>query len=217
MLSQKNKFILASAGSRKTTLLIEKALSLAGSKVLITTYTNENLAQIRSYLVRKNGCVPPNVLVISWFSFLLREGVRPYQNHLISKGRIGSIIYDEMPATMKFSKKQDSNGYFLTASNNIHRDRVSDFVCQCNERSCGRVIKRLERIYDHILIDEFQDFAGYDLEVAEQLFRSSIAVMAVADPRQATYETNDSPKNKQYRGVKIIDWIRKSENSGLIS
>ena len=72
MPSSKNNFIIASAGSRKTTFLVERALAIQGKRVLITTYTNENVEQVVSYLVVKTGCVPKNITVMSWYSFLLQ-------------------------------------------------------------------------------------------------------------------------------------------------
>jgi DNA helicase II / ATP-dependent DNA helicase PcrA len=216
MLSPKNRMVVASAGARKTTSLVEDALALANSKVLITTYTTEGLAQINSYLIKINGCVPPNVSVSSWFSFLLRDGVRPYQNFLTAGGRIANISFVELGEHMKFTKKSDASRYYLTAQNDIHNEKVSEFVCECDERSGGRVIKRLEKIYRHILIDEFQDLAGYDLDFIEKLFRSSIAITTVGDPRQATFSTNNSQKNKKFRKSNIYEWIEKPSISKLI-
>lgn len=42
-----NKLIIAAAGSGKTTYLVKEALELKDSRVLITTYTEANEAEIR--------------------------------------------------------------------------------------------------------------------------------------------------------------------------
>jgi ATP-dependent DNA helicase UvrD/PcrA len=217
MLSSKNKIVVACAGSRKTTMLVEKALSLSASRVLITTFTNENLSLINRYLSEKNGSVPHNITVTSWFTVLLQDGIRPYQNFVTTKGRIRGMLFDEMPQSMENASKQNADRYFLTSNNNIHSDRASDFACLCDDRSNGLVIKRLEGMYEHILIDEFQDFSGYDLDLVEKLLRSKISVMLVADPRQATFSTNRHPRNKQYRGPKIAKWIEKQQAARLVS
>jgi superfamily I DNA/RNA helicase len=47
-------------------------------------------------------------------------------------------------------------------------------VKECNEKSGGAVIHRLENIYNYIYIDEVQDLSGYDLDLIELLFRSKI-------------------------------------------
>ena len=90
MLSESNKAILACAGSGKTSQIVEEALNIDGRKTLITTYTTENIAVLKSYLVAREGCVPSNIDVTSWFSFLLKDGVRPYQNYLLEK-RKGAV------------------------------------------------------------------------------------------------------------------------------
>jgi hypothetical protein len=77
MPSTKNRVIIASAGSRKTTCLVEEAIKSSGSKILILTYTNENLNQLRAYFVERIGFVPENITIQSWFSFLLKDGIRP--------------------------------------------------------------------------------------------------------------------------------------------
>jgi ATP-dependent DNA helicase UvrD/PcrA len=217
MPSNKNKVIVASAGSRKTTLIVEDALALRGGEVLITTYTNENLSQINDYLVQMNGHVPKNITVLSWFSFLLQDGVRPYQNHLTSRDRIRSIIFGELPQWIRRVKKNDVDRYYLTQTDDIYSERVADFVCRCNDQANGLVIRRLEKIFAHIFIDEFQDFAGYDLELLHGLLASSISVTAVCDPRQATFATNNSSKNSRFKKSGIFDWVKQKASSGILS
>lgn len=216
-LSHKNKIIIASAGSRKTTHIVEEALRLKDKKVLVTTYTNENLEQINSYIIQKNGYIPKNITLLSWYSFLLQDGVRPYQNFVTKKSRINSIIFDEIPDQIKRIKKSNADIYFLTRGSDIYRDRVADFVCQVDDHSSGSVINRLQRIYDYIFIDEVQDFAGYDLNILEKLFNSSILITAVGDPRQATFSTNNSLKNKRFKKAQIFDWIEQKRKENLIS
>ena len=215
-LSHKNTVILASAGSRKTTHIIEEALKIKGEKVLITTYTNENLDQIYCYLLQKNGCIPQNISILSWYSFLLQDGVRPYQNKVTHKERVRAIFFGQLPDAAKWIKKTDPDNYFLGLHNEIYRDRVADFVCFSDDASNGLVIKRLQGIYKHIFVDELQDFAGYDLTFLEKLFKSSISIIAVGDPRQATYTTNNAAKNKQYRGSQIFRWIKQQVFHDLI-
>jgi hypothetical protein len=55
----------------------------------------------------------------------------------------------------------------------------------------------------------------YDLSFLDLLFASQIYTTVVGDPRQATYSTNRSAKNKQYRGQAIADWLKKKEREGV--
>lgn len=211
----KNKIVVASAGSRKTSSIVQEALSRPDMRVLLTTYTNENVEQITDYIIKIAGHVPKHITVISWYSFLLQDGVRPYQNHMTDGARISTVDFVSEPP--RFARKAEVDKYYLTHSGNIYRDRVSDFVCSCNECSGGLPVKRLEKIYDAIFIDEMQDFAGYDLDFVEILCASKIKVTGVADPRQGTFSTNNSSKNKKYKRTGIAEWVAAKGKEGVFS
>lgn len=217
MPSHDNKFIIASAGSGKTTRLVEEALALKDKKILITTFTIENFSQINEYIIEKNGFVPENITILTWYSFLLQHGVRPYRNFVVDNQRAQSVYFDVTPPGAAFTPKTEARKYYLTASGLIYRDRVAEFVCQSNEVSGGLVIGRLEKIYDYVFIDEIQDLSGYDLNFLEALLRSTVSIVAVGDLRQATFSTNYSRKNKKYKKTQIIDWIKEKEQEGLVT
>lgn len=137
-----NKVVVASAGSRKTTCLVEEALAITDHKVLLTTYTNENVAQIYAYIIERAGHVPKHITVSSWFSFLLQEGVRPYQNHITSGPRIETIDFLSEPN--RYHAKTNVETYYFNNSGNILRDKVAEFVWPtCRVRA--RVLYRRDR------------------------------------------------------------------------
>lgn len=74
----------------------------------------------------------------------------------------------------------------------------------CNKLSNGLVLNRLSRIYSDIFIVEVQDLAGYDLELLKLLISSPINTLLVGDPRQGTYSTNNSTKNKKFKKSNIV-------------
>ncbi len=206
-----NKVIVACAGSGKTTFIVGEALKVKNSNVLITTYTNENIDQINKSIIEQNGFIPQNIQVVSWFTFLLRDGVRPYQNCMTVSPRVESIFFQN--TLNRFHKKDD----YLTKNNYIYSQKLSEFVFECDKKSGGLVIKRLGKIYSHIFIDELQDFTGYDLNFFEELFKSSITITAVGDPRQSTFATNNSSKNLKYKGSNIYEWLQDQEKKGNVS
>lgn len=218
-----NKLIIAAAGSGKTTFLVAKALAVDSEAVLITTFTEANEQEIRNQIVAKKGCIPRNITVKTWFSFLLQHGVRPYQSVLnthIHRLDVGFYL-----TTEKSGKKLDaagkpilSNGRpiywgesdflkcYFTNSFKIYSDKISRFVYGTNEASKGEVISRISRIYKHIYIDEVQDLAGFDLDIVKLLFKSNSSVLLVGDPRQVTYQTHFSTKYEKYAkgGIKAF-------------
>ena len=79
----------------------------------------------------------------------------------------------------------------------------------------GLPLNRFEQIFDHLYIDEAQDLSGYDLELVELLLKSRVRMTLIGDHRQATFSTNDNPKNKAYWGVKIVTKFEEWAKAGL--
>lgn len=205
MPSGPNKAIIAAAGARKTQYIIDAALADPSARVLITTYTNENLRQIEARIQQRTGVIPPHVQTTGWFSFLLAHGIRPYQRSVLGHaGMVGGLNF--LGKRNRYTPATEP-AYFVDSQGDVYRDGAADLVDRIDAASSGLVIDRLERIFDHIYVDEVQDLVAYDLEVLDRLFCSSVAVTVVGDPRQHTYGTNTGPKNKKYRGAGLIDWL----------
>ncbi len=211
-----NKLIIAAAGSGKTTFLVDEALKQKEGKVLITTYTQANEAEIRKKIIEKNKCIPKNVTVQTWFSFLLKHGVRPFQGILFEKKIKGLILvnsqsglkgYTKTKQPIYFGEEKEFEKHYFSNALKIYSDKLSKFVFRCNEKSNGNVIDRISRIYSHIFIDEVQDLAGYDLELLKLFFNCSSTTQLVGDPRQGTYSTNSAPKNKQFKKANIVNFF----------
>lgn len=200
-----NKLIIAAAGSGKTTFLVQEALKKKDAKILITTYTQANEEEIRRKFIKINKCIPNNVVIQTWFSFLLQHGVRPYQGCKFDEEITGLVLMNGQSA--QGSRENDVKRHYFTSTNKIYSDKLSKFVVMCNEKSGGAVIDRLSRIYTDIFIDEVQDLAGYDLNFLKLLFKTKINVLLVGDPRQGTYSTNNASKNKKYRKKQIINFF----------
>lgn len=202
-----NQVIIAAAGSGKTTYLVQRALDLNDSQILITTYTLSNEREIIKKFIELNNCIPHNITIQPWFSFLLQHGVKPYQSYLFPSQIEGFILVNSRSAP--FVAESNIRKHYFSDRMEIYSDKVAKFLVKCNDMSCGRVIDRLQRIYSHIFIDEIQDLAGYDLEFLKILFKSELNILAVGDPRQGTYSTNSSSKNIQYSKSFIIDFFTK--------
>lgn len=89
-----NRLIIAAAGSGKTTYLVRQAMQQADN-VLITTYTIANELEIRKKFIEHNGCVPHNVTIQTWYSFILQHGVRPFQWVVLDDKINGMILVNE--------------------------------------------------------------------------------------------------------------------------
>jgi ATP-dependent DNA helicase UvrD/PcrA len=219
-----NKLIIAAAGSGKTTYLVRHALDTKSKRVLITTYTEANEAEIRKAIIRLRGYIPGNITIQTWFAFLLQHGVRPFQSTFdesIHETEIGFCLsskksgqkcgVDGKPLVWNgkplYWGEADFQKFYFTSSFRIYSDKISKFVLRCNSATKGDVVNRIARIFDYVLIDEVQDLVGYDLELLKLLFKSDSDVLLVGDPRQVTYLTHHSGKHKKYANGNIKGFI----------
>ncbi|RXZ70184.1 hypothetical protein EPT53_04340 [Fusobacterium necrophorum] len=216
----KNKVIFAAAGNGKTYNLCNEAMSIAQKSkkyVLLVSYTNEGISAIEKEYKKWNfGVIDYNVKIITWYSFLLQELIKPYQpfislrknvNRLEDYGAENSIkgilFLEDKKDTISKIKKDSWEYYIHQKSNLLKKDKVSQLAHVCLDELKDYVVTRLESIYSNIFFDEIQDCAGWDLEVLKELFKSKLSITCFGDYKQTTFRTNNSPKNKQYRDSKI--------------
>ena len=211
-----NKLIIAAAGSGKTTHLVNEALKIKESRVLITTYTEANEREIRKKFFELNGCIPNNITIQTWFSFLIQHGVKPYQS-VIYNGKVDGLLLVNQKSGLRYFNKykkpiyfgeEDAENYYFSKSHLIYSDKVSKFVVKANQLTNGLVINRINKIFKNIFIDEIQDMAGYDLEIIKLLFGTESNILLVGDPRQVTYHTHDEAKYKQYSDGDILGFVK---------
>lgn len=215
MRSNKNNILIAAAGSGKTTHIVEDILTDLSKKSIVVTYTLNNVSEIKKKFYQAVRHIPQNVTVVPWFTYLLRDWVRPYQNFIYER-RVESVAFVNGQSA-PFIPEADIQNHFFSEGKNIYTDKISKFACMCNRESKGLVLGRMSRLYDKIYIDEIQDLAGYDLEVLELLLKSELDITLVGDHRQATYQTNHSRKNKKYSGINIVDKFVEWESKGRCS
>ena len=217
-----NKIIISAAGSGKTTYLVNKALSIPKESVLITTYTEANAAEIQRMCYQENGCIPSNLTIMTWFTFLLTHGVRPYQDALdsyLSNQNIGFYLTNQKSGykyTYKgqpvFWGEKDFGKFYFSKNLKLYSDKISKFIIETNIKTSGKVFERLEKIYSNIFIDEVQDLAGYDYDLLSHLFKLHSNVILVGDPRQVTYLTHPTRKYAKYSDGNLKKFIEEEIN-----
>ena len=209
-----NRLIIAAAGSGKTTYLVRQAMQQSDS-VLITTYTIANELEIRKKFVELNGCVPHNVTIQTWYSFLLQHGVRPFQGVILDDKINGMILVNEKSGKKYDGKygpvyyaETDYRKFYFTDGMKMYSDKIAKFVCRCEKETKGKVSQRISKSYPRIYVDEIQDLAGYDLDIIKSLLQAECDVTMVGDPRQVTYHTHNEAKYKKYADGKMEEFIR---------
>ncbi len=211
-----NKLIVAAAGSGKTTFLVEEALKIGDERVLITTYTESNAEEIRQRFIRKHGCVPSNVVIMTWFSFLITHGVKPFQGGLFNYQVAGMVLVAQRSGLKYVNNvgkpvywgEADFDRYYFDRRRNVYSDKLPKLVIRCNKVSGDAVVDRISRIFPNVFVDEVQDLAGYDLDILAVFARSAIRLLMVGDPRQVTYLTHHELRHRQYAQGGISAFMR---------
>ncbi len=230
----KNNVIFAAAGSGKTYGICSNAIKLAAQNkktILLVTYTNEGVRSLETEYKKQNlGVIDSTVKITTWYSFVLSDFIKPYQCLLnlkykhykkeipydVPENFIKSIAFYQNEDIPRYFNK-DHIQYFINAARDIQKNKASELAYKCNVDSSGKVIQRMEDMYSHIFFDELQDYAGWDLELLLLLFSSSIPITCVGDYKQATFRTNNSLKNKQFRDNKIKDFFESQQKKGVCS
>ncbi len=211
-----NKIVVAAAGSGKTTYLVNTAAAIKDQRVLITTYTESNEAEIRLKFFERMGHVPPNVVIMTWFSFLITHGVKPFQGGLFEFSVTGmqlvstqsGLRYKTRQGYPVFWGEDDFERHFFDPARRVYSDKLPKLVVRCNDKSGGAVIDRITRVFPNVFVDEVQDLAGYDLDILEALARSPARLLMVGDPRQVTYLTHHEARYAKYRDGKIVPFLQ---------
>ena len=210
-----NRIIIAAAGSGKTTYLVEQAMKVTDARVLITTYTESNEAEIRQKFFDRVGRVPAHVTIMTWFSFLITHGVKPFQGCMFDFDVAGMVFALTQSGIKTFANghpipyaETEFRRHFFDRADRVFSDKLPKLVIRCNDKSGGAVIDRIARIFRHVFVDEVQDLAGYDLDILADLARSPARLLLVGDPRQVTYLTHHERKYKKYSDGGIVKFVR---------
>ena len=93
-----NTVRLAAAGAGKTYGICCEALGkireIECARVLMVTYTNRGAEAIRTELEAQNyGVLPSNIVVYTWYQFLLKELIIPYQTYITGINKLVSLDF----------------------------------------------------------------------------------------------------------------------------
>lgn len=213
---------ISGPGSGKSFLLVENAINSEGKRILMTTFTRSNAQGLRDIFEEKKVPIPSSIKIVTWWSFLLNQAVKPFQGVLTTEEitgmkkveTISAIKYyneDKKPVTWDES---DTNKHFFNEKHEIYSDKIAKFAIKCDDMTNGAVIRRIANLFDAIYIDEVQDLVGYDLELIKRFFKHCKETKLVGDPRQVTYQTHHNQKFKKYNQGKLLDFISNECNGG---
>lgn len=200
--------IMYPAGSGKTTRLVKYALKFKNKKIIITTYTNKNLEEIKKKFYEINGFIPSNINITTWYTFLLDECCRPYQKLMGINDRINDIFFVQGDPA-RFIPERDTKRHYFNKEGAIYSDKIAKFAFKCMNKG-SNVINRLEKITDYLFIDEAQDLSGFDFDILDKILTSNVKIIMVGDSRQNTFNTSNTNKNKKHTN-NIYGWFKQKQ------
>ena len=206
-----NFFIHSLAGSGKTTRLVKYALKFKNKKIIITTYTNKNLEEIKKKFYEINGFIPSNINITTWYTFLLDECCRPYQKLMGINDRINNIFFVQGDPA-RFIPERDTKRHYFNKEGAIYSDKIAKFAFKCMNKG-SNIINRLEKITDYLFIDEAQDLSGFDFDILDKILTSNVKIIMVGDSRQNTFNTSNTNKNKKHTN-NIYGWFKQKQGEG---
>ena len=180
------ELILAVAGSGKTSLIVSR-LNLE-ERFLLITYTINNTKNLRRSIIEKFGHFPKNIELLSYYNFLYSFCLRPF---LAYKMKPKGIFWENTPQYTDRFKLDDIRRY-ITKGRMLYHNRIAKLLEQCNV--LDDINNRLTKYYDHLLIDEVQDFAGHDFNLLINILKSDINILLVGDFYQHTFDTSRDGK-----------------------
>lgn len=213
--------MLAVAGAGKTyhichTIQPEK-------KNLILAYTHANIRNIKRELIEAYGVVPELTNVMTFDSFVYRFLLCPYQPTILRYFRREDFVRKGITTIDPPPQRKDiGNGRFITNPNYIKKDNLRHYVSHRGQYYCSTMtelilqvkqnrtslVKKaaaaLNRFYDQLMIDEFQDFREHDYELITALAKYVDNILLVGDYYQHSVSAvNNSGKPFKNRSEDI--------------
>jgi hypothetical protein len=176
------RVILAVAGSGKTTHIVNELTS--NTRTLLITYTDNNLKNLRTKILRKFGYFPENISLYSYFTFLYSFCFKPF---LWRATRAKGINWN-IPPTGTLRLRRDNKKFYFDKHNRLYYNRIAKLLEV--EGVLGFVNQRVEKYFDNLFIDEIQDFAGHDFNLLRSIAKSRVNLLFVGDFYQHTFDTS---------------------------
>ena len=194
--------ILAVAGAGKTTEIINNIKK--DDKTLIITYTENNYNILKNNIIKKFKGIPDNIKIYTYFTFLYRFCFLPLKKGFKVKG----LDFNSNPN--KYIKAKDINYYYNRVSKKMYHNRLAKI---CSDYFIDDIIKRIEKYFNYIYIDEIQDFASHDFNLLLNLIKTNCTILLVGDFYQHTFDTSRDGNVNSNLYNDYDNYINKIKNS----
>lgn len=197
------RLILSVAGSGKTRYIVD--YTDEERRFLILTYTINNVANIRNRVAKKYGCIPKNIEIFSYFSFLYSFCFKPFLLNIVgAKG---------IDFKGKAYMKARGDARYIDRFNRVYSYRLAKLL---EVKGVIDAVKaRIEKYFDAVLIDEAQDFGGNDFTFIERIVACNVNVVLVGDFFQHTYDTSRDGMVNENLHADLARYLARFEAAGV--
>lgn len=229
------RVMLAVAGAGKTYYICN--IIDVNKRNLILAFTNENIHNIQAELIKAYGCVPENTMVMTFDSFIYRCLICPFEPSIaeyfssLNFHSTGITTIDPPPqripnprgGMMANPLYQDKTklGHYVSKRNQYYCATLSELVMQVKKGRESLIKKGAERLnlfFDHVLIDEFQDFREHDYDLIIALSKRLNRVLLVGDYYQhsvSAVNNSGKPFKVKSKSVSYMDFVEGLKREGF--
>ena len=189
------KVILAVAGSGKTYRICHEIDP--DKKNLLLAFTHENIHNINKELQSLPGGMPRLTEAATFDSFVYRFAICPFVSLMARcfkyKGALPSGITLKTPPVKSFCDKEGNYRknskyhpvscmeHFFEERGRFYCSLLCELVIRCGDVILDKVAELVNRCFDAVSIDEFQDFRNYEFDFIVKLAKRLNKVTLVGD------------------------------------
>lgn len=215
------KLVLAVAGSGKTYLICNSIDP--DKRNLILAFTHENIKNIHNELLKRLEIIPGNTTISTFHGFLFGDCIRPYHRLICS-------LYESQPFNCEgvmflppptpkngaqYNKKYviDSKLQHYIPNKKYYCSRMAKLIMKNDKTLLAIVLKRINKFYDALFIDEYQDYRSEEFEFLSAIIQGFAGnVLLVGDYYQHSVSGDNNSgkpfgtakKTKTYQEYKKI-------------
>lgn len=191
------RVILAVAGAGKTHYLCHNLNP--NKKNLILAFTHSNIFNIKRELINAYKGIPELTTIMTFDSFVYRYMICPYEPTILryfhkSDFKTHNVTLKSPPVKVKkisgkyipnpLYKRKNQFEHYVNKNGQYYCATMSELLLYVKEGKnpiLKRITENINKFYDQIMIDEFQDFRNYDFEIVQYLIQSTDNIVLVGD------------------------------------
>ena len=173
------KLVMAVAGSGKTYLICNSIDS--EKRNLILAFTHENIKNILHELIERFGAIPENTIISTFHSFLFGDCIQPYHSMICDLYSTKLFNCEGVmfltPPTPMIGKKyntmyvKDNRLKHYIPRKKYYCSLMAKLILKNCDTLLSTVLNRINKFYDTIFIDEYQDYRNDEYELLSAIIQ----------------------------------------------